>query len=63
MNRRTFLKTIPAMSILVGTTSTSAQPLKPIKLLKPQTEGGKSVLAALKERKTVRSISSEKLPD
>jgi nitroreductase len=50
------------MSILAATTSTSAQPLKPIKLLKPQIEGGKSVLAALKERKTIRSISSEKLP-
>lgn len=62
MNRRTFLKTIPAISILAGTTSTLAQPLQPIKLLKPQTEGGKSVLAALKERRTTRSISSEKLP-
>jgi len=31
-------------------------------LPKPQTDGGKSVLAALWERKTVRNISSEKLP-
>lgn len=62
MNRRTFLKTIPAMSILAGATSTFAQPLQTIKLLQPQTDGGKSVLAALKERRTIRSISSEKLP-
>ena len=62
MNRRTFLKTIPAISILAGTTSTFAQSLQPIKLLKPETDGGKSVLAALKERRTTRSISSEKLP-
>ena len=62
MNRRTFLKTIPAISIMAGATSTFAQPLQPIKLLKPQTDGGKSVLAALKERRTIRSISSEKLP-
>ena len=63
MNRRTFLKTIPAMSILAGTTSTFAQPLQSIKLLKPQTKGGKSVLAALKDRKTIRNISPQKLPD
>ncbi len=62
MNRRTFLKTVPAMSILAGAASTFAQPLKPIKLPEPQTEGGKSVLAALKERRTIRSISSKMLP-
>jgi hypothetical protein len=36
--------------------------LKPIKLLPPEKEGGKSVLAALRERKTVRRISREPLP-
>jgi nitroreductase len=36
--------------------------MQPIVLPKPQADGGKSVLAALKERKTIRAISEEKLP-
>ena len=35
--------------------------LQPIALVPPQTDGGKSVLAALKERKTIRNIRDEKL--
>jgi hypothetical protein len=35
--------------------------LEPIELVPPQTDGGKSVLAALKERKTNRNIRDEKL--
>ncbi len=35
--------------------------LKPIKLLKPTHDGGKSVLQALKQRKTIREISNKKL--
>jgi hypothetical protein len=35
--------------------------LKPIVLAKPQKDGGKSVLAALQERKTIRSIKPDKL--
>jgi hypothetical protein len=62
MNRRTFVKTIPAATVLAGAASGAAQELQPITLPKPQTEGGKSVLAALKERKIVRAISEEKLP-
>jgi hypothetical protein len=62
MNRRTFLKTVPVVTIFAGTASCLAEDLKPITLVKPQTDGGKSVLAALKERKTNRNISSEKLP-
>ncbi|MHC4351287.1 MAG: nitroreductase family protein [Planctomycetota bacterium] len=62
MNRRTFLKTVPAFTVLAGTKSTFAQDLQPIKLLKPQTDGGKSVLAALWERKTTRNISTRPLP-
>jgi SagB-type dehydrogenase family enzyme len=38
------------------------QNLKPIILLKPETEIGGSVLKALKKRKTIREISDEKLP-
>src|SRR5664280_1354070 len=36
--------------------------LKPIQLLKPETGKGKSVLSALKQRKTIREISDKKLP-
>ena len=39
-----------------------AQDIKPIQLPKPQMEGGKPLMQALKERKTARSFSSEKLP-
>ncbi len=74
MNRRTFLKSVPAYAVLAGatsgfsqtekarTTSDSAEQLQPITLVEPQTDGGKSVLAALKERKTERNISSKELP-
>jgi hypothetical protein len=41
---------------------TGTEALKPIKLLNPEKDGGKSVLAALQERKTVRRISREALP-
>ncbi|HSW00601.1 MAG TPA: SagB/ThcOx family dehydrogenase [Sedimentisphaerales bacterium] len=69
MDRRTFVKTVPAMAVLAGATEglaqESAKPaaeLQPIVLPKPQKDGGKSVLAALWERRTVRNIRSEKLP-
>ena len=38
-------------------------PDKPISLPKPQTEGGKPLMQALKDRQTSRSFSSEKLPE
>ena len=70
MKRRTFLKAVPAYTVLAGVTAgiaqktgTSSSPaLEPITLVKTETDGGKSVLAALKERKTNRNISEEKLP-
>jgi nitroreductase len=92
MNRRTFLKAVPALAVLAakgsglaqdaatapgaaqtaGTAPASTQTatteaaytgrLEPIALAKPQTDGGKSVLAALLERKTIRSISDKELP-
>jgi hypothetical protein len=62
MNRRTFLKTVPAFTVLASTASSFAKDLQPITLLKPQTDGGKSVLAALWERKTNRNISDRQLP-
>lgn len=62
MNRRTFLKVVPAVTILAGTKTSLSQELETIKLMEPQRDGGKSVLAALWERKTTRNISTEKLP-
>ncbi|NIM13240.1 MAG: SagB/ThcOx family dehydrogenase [Candidatus Aminicenantes bacterium] len=62
MNRRTFVKTLPAVTVLAGTTSGFPQDLQPINLMKPQKDGGKSVLAALEKRRTIRSISSRELP-
>ena len=69
MNRRTFVRTLPALTVLAGTTTGFAQEtsattteLSPIALPKPETDGGKSVLAALQERRTIRNISNKKLP-
>ena len=72
MNRRAFLRTVPAFALLAARASRSAQDagtapdstgdLQPIKLPKPETDGGKSVLAALQERRTIRRISEKKLP-
>ena len=69
MNRRTFVKTLPTLTLLAGAGAGWAQEsagsppeLKPITLSKPETEGGKSVLAALKERKTTRNVSAKELP-
>ena len=81
MNRRTFLKSVPALTVLAAANPNLNEAVKeknesygeevkaaipspdmqPIVLLPPQTDGGKSVLAALKERKTIRTIRDEKL--
>ena len=77
MDRRTFLKTVPALTVLASTGATmgeegggpatapaptTAGDLQPIALPRPHTDGGKSVLAALQERKTIRNISAQELP-
>lgn len=82
MNRRTFLKGVPALTILAATKASLAEEVnqpasatadankagnkiegvEPIELIKPEMDGGKSVLAALKERRTIRNIKAEKLP-
>jgi nitroreductase len=69
MNRRTFVKALPVVTVLATTASAFAQEtpapaaeLEPIPLPKPETDGGKSVLAALQERRTIRNISAKKLP-
>ncbi len=62
MERRTFVKTVPAITILASTASSFARDLPQIRLPKPEKDGGKTVLAALQERRTIRTISEEKLP-
>lgn len=68
MKRRKFVKTLPAVAVLAGTVTghslkaLSFDDLQPIILPKPEKEGGKSVLAALQERRTTRNISSKELP-
>jgi len=70
MKRRTFLKAVPVYAVAAGAATgpaqkagkSSSQSLEPITLLKPETDGGKSVLAALKERRTIRNVSAESLP-
>ncbi len=61
MDRRTFLAGIPAAALAVSAAEAHAQELQPIELPKPQRSGGRSVLAALWERKTSRDIRPEKL--
>jgi hypothetical protein len=68
MNRRKFVKAVPALAVLAGSASgyslnmPGPQELQPIVLPQPEKDGGKSVLASLLERKTTRTISSKELP-
>jgi len=49
-------------ALLAFSTLVSAQELKPIQLPKPQMDGGKPLMQALKDRKSSRAFSTEKLP-
>jgi len=69
MNRRAFVKTLPALTVIGSTGASLAQEetaavgdLPVLTLPKPQTDGGKSVLAALRERRTNRDVRPDKLP-
>ena len=72
MKRRTFVKgtaaALPALAVLGVPNFSAARAaagegeLEPIVLPKPEMDGGKSVLAALKDRKTVRNIKPDPLP-
>ena len=48
--------------LLAFSTFATAQDLKPIRLPLPQMDGGKPLMQALKERKSARAFSPEKLP-
>lgn len=66
MKRRTFVKgaaaALPALAALGLPDFGAAGELEPITLPKPEMDGGKFMLAALKDRKTVRNISPDPLP-
>lgn len=68
MNRRKFVKTVPAIALLAGTAPgypvsiLGRQNLHAILLPEPEKVGGKSILACLNERRTTRNISSKELP-
>ncbi len=62
MKRRAFVKTLPAFTVLAGAAPSIAQDPQPIALPKPERDGGKSVMAALWDRKTTRSMDAKKLP-
>ena len=50
------------LALLIGPSVTVAQKLKPIKLVKPHTEGGRPLMQVLKDRSSSRSFSTEPLP-
>jgi len=63
MDRRTFLGMLSAIPVLVGVASDSgSMDFQMIMLPEPEKDGGKTILAALQERRTIRNISPEKLP-
>jgi nitroreductase len=68
MDRRTFLKILPTVAMLVGTASDSSQQslgsanMQSIMLPEPEKDNGKSLMIALQERRTIRNISSKELP-
>lgn len=63
MDRRAFLGMLSAIPMMAGAALDSASAdLGPISLPEPEKDGGKSVLAALQERRTTRSISPRELP-
>jgi SagB-type dehydrogenase family enzyme len=63
MNTKSFRTVRWGLAVLLAfSTFVSAQELKPIQLPKPQMDGGKPLMQALKERKSTRAFSTEKLP-
>jgi SagB-type dehydrogenase family enzyme len=48
--------------MIVYSVAVFADEIKPIKLLPPQTEGGKPLMQALKDRKSLRTFAAKELP-
>ncbi|MGA2220636.1 MAG: SagB/ThcOx family dehydrogenase [Verrucomicrobiia bacterium] len=63
MNTGSFLAARRGLAILLICSGlTSAQELKPIQLPKPQMNGGRPLMEVLKDRRSSRAFSTEKLP-
>ena len=65
MNRREFMKASATTGAVLMTGSLSpalAEELKPIQLLPPQLDGGRPLMQVLKDRKSTRWFSKEKIP-
>lgn len=66
MKRRTFVENavtaLPAFALLGVPAFSLGRDLQPIELPKPEKDGGKSLLASIQERRTIRSVSPEPLP-
>ena len=63
MNRMSFIARSLALAVmLVCSTVTSGQELKPLQLLKPQMDGGRPLMQVFKDRKSSRTFSNKKLP-
>ncbi len=62
--RATFVSSLPLTAALVwlGVTALQAGEMTPISLPTPQTEGGKPLMQALKQRRTVRDLKPDQLP-
>ncbi|MCX8038256.1 MAG: nitroreductase family protein [Candidatus Sumerlaeia bacterium] len=59
---RFYLVGFLAMTVLLAAAIASAQTTSTIALPTPQTEGGKPLMQALKERKTIRALSDKAIP-
>jgi nitroreductase len=63
MKKRVFPGMVLVLTLLFASPCiTYAQDLKPVPLLKPQTDGGRPLMQVLKDRKTARTFSPENLP-
>jgi SagB-type dehydrogenase family enzyme len=64
MNKKTFTAVCLVLTVLILCPALArAQELQPIKLLKPQTDGGMPLMQALAERKSSRAFSPKNLSD
>jgi len=62
MKKKLILRILSAAVILfLYSTAVCAEDIRPVKLLPPQTDGGKPLMQALKERKSVREFASREL--
>ena len=65
MNRRKFVKTVPAAALLATSgdslIGSSVPELKPIALPNPDKEGGMTIMSCISQRKTTRTISPKEI--